>query len=157
MTTAANTSSSPAAERISSSAVHRAPARRRSPRIRQRPPLAHSEVETYHRRVVHDARKGERRAARECVSRYYQSELAKLIDRVEEALTRYRDGEIDAHAVDDVIHRYSKATRALWRFCWSTGSGSQVILVARTLEHWAAESDAIDWWDEAERPRRRRR
>ena len=119
--------------------------------------LAHSEVETYHRRVVHDATKGERRAARERVSRYYESELAKLIGRVEEALTRYRDGEIDAHEVDDVIHRYSKATRALWRFCWSTGSGSQVILVARTLEHWAAESDAIDWWEEAERPRRRRR
>jgi hypothetical protein len=55
--------------------------------------------------------------------------------RVEEALTRYSDGEIDAHQVDDVIHRYSKATRALWRFCWSTGSGSQVILAARTLEH----------------------
>jgi hypothetical protein len=109
------------------------------------------------RRVVHDATKGERRAARERVSRYYESELAKLIDRVEEALTRYGDGEIDAHEVDDVIHRNSKATRVLWRFCCSTGSGSQVILVARTLEHWAAESDAIDWWDEAERPRRRRR
>jgi len=120
------------------------------------PPLAHSAVATCHRRVVHDATKGERRAARERVSRYYESELAKLIDRVEGALTRYRDGEIDAHEVDDVIHCYSKAARALWRFCWSTGSGSQVILVARTLEHWAAESDAIDWWDEAERPRRRR-
>jgi len=129
----------------------------RSPRSRQRPPFAHSEVATYHRRVVHDATKGERRAARERVSRYYESELAKLIGRVAEALTRYRDGEIDAHEVDDLIHRYSKATRALWRFCWSTGSGSQVILVARTLEHWAADSDAIDWWDEAERPRRRRR
>jgi hypothetical protein len=132
-------------------------AKGRSPRSRQRPPLAHSAMETYHRRVVHDTTKGERRAARERVSGYYESELAKLIDRVEEALTRYRDGEINAHDVDDVIHRYSKATRALWRFCWSTGSGSQVILVARTLEHWAAESDAIDWWDEAERPRRRRR
>ena len=114
-------------------------------------------METYHRRVVHDATKGERRAARERVSRYYESELAKLIDRVEEALTRYRDGEIDAHEVDDVIHRYSKATRALWRFCWSTGSGSRIILIARTLEHWAAESDATDWWAEAEQPRRRHR
>jgi hypothetical protein len=75
--------------------------------------------------------------------------------RVEEALTRYSDGEIDAPQVDDVIHRYSKATRALWRFCWSTSSGSQVVLVPRTLEHWAAESDAIDWLDEAKRPRRR--
>jgi hypothetical protein len=73
---------------------------------------------------------------RERVSRFYESEFAKLIDRVEEALTRYRDGEIDVHEVDDVIHCYSKATRALWRFCWSTGSGSQVVLVARMLR-WA--------------------
>ena len=79
----------------------------RSPRSRQRPPFAHSEVATYHRGVVHDATKGERRAARERVSRYYESELAKLIGRVAEALTRYRHGEIDAHEVDDLIHRYS--------------------------------------------------
>jgi len=78
---------------------------------------------------------GAQGAERERVSRYYESELGNLIDRVEVALTRYRDGEIGAHEVDDLIHCYSKATRALWRFCWSTGSGSQVILVARTLEH----------------------
>ena len=76
---------------------------------------------------------------------------------MDEAIARYRDGEIGLHDVDEVIHRYSKAARALWKFCWSTGSGSRIILIARTLEHWAAESDAIDWWDEAERPRRRRR
>jgi hypothetical protein len=106
---------------------------------------------------VHEATKAERRAARERVSRYYESELAKLIDRVDEAIARYRDGEIGLHDVDEVIHRYSKAARALWKFCWSTGSGSQVVLVARTLEHWAAEVDSVDWWEEAERPRRRRR
>ena len=83
---------------------------------------------------MHEATKAERRAARERVSRYYESELAKLIDRVDEAIARYRDGEIGLHHVDEVIHRYSKAARALWKFCWSTGSGSQVVLVARTLE-----------------------
>jgi hypothetical protein len=106
---------------------------------------------------VHEATKDERRAARERVSRYYESELAKLIDHVEEAIARYRDGEIDGHDIDDVLHRYSKAARALWKFCWSTGSGSHVLVVARTLELWAAETDAVDWWEEAERPRRRRR
>jgi len=105
---------------------------------------------------VHEATKGERRAARERVSRYYETELAKLIDRVDEAIARYRDGEIGVHDVDDVIHRYSKAARALWKFCWSTGSGSHVIFVARTVELWAAEADAVDWWEEAERPRRTR-
>jgi hypothetical protein len=106
---------------------------------------------------VHEAAKSERRAARERVSRYYESELAKLIDRVDEAIARYRDGEIGLHDVDGVIHRYSKAKRALWKFCWSTGSGLHVLFVARTLEIWAAQADAAEWWDEAERPRRRHR
>jgi hypothetical protein len=106
---------------------------------------------------VHETTRAERRAARERVARYYESELAKLVDRVEQAIDRYRGGEIALTDVDDVIHRYSKATRELWKFCWSTGSGSHVLLVARTLELWAAEDDSVDWWEEAERPRRGRR
>ena len=46
--------------------------------------------------------------------------------------------------------------RELWKFCWSGGSGSHVLFVARTLELWAAEADQVDWWEEAERRRRRR-
>jgi hypothetical protein len=106
---------------------------------------------------VHDATKAERRAARERVSAYYEAELAKLVDRVEDAVRRYRAGEIDVHDVDAVIHRYSKATRELWKFCWSGGSGSHMVFVARALEAWAAEADEVDWWEEAEKPRRRRR
>jgi hypothetical protein len=106
---------------------------------------------------VHETTRAERRAARERVARYYESELAKLVDRVEPAIDRYRGGEIGLTDVDDVNHRYSKATRELWKFCWSTGSSSHVVLVARTLEFWAAEDDSVDWWEEAERPRRRRR
>jgi hypothetical protein len=105
---------------------------------------------------VHDATKAERRAARERVSAYYEAELAKL-DRVEDAVRRYRAGEIDVHDVDAVIHRHSKATRELWKFCWSGGSGSHMVFVARALEAWAAEADEVDWWEEAEKPRRRRR
>jgi hypothetical protein len=104
---------------------------------------------------MHDATKAERRAARERVSAYYESELAKLIAHVDEALAHYHIGEIDVHDVDDVIHRYSKATRELWKFCWSTGGGSHILFVARTLELWAAEADEVDWWEEAERGRRR--
>jgi hypothetical protein len=107
--------------------------------------------------VVHETTRAERRAARERVARYYESELAKLVDGVELAIDHYRGGEIGLTDVDDVIHRYSKATRELWKFYWSTGSGSHVVLVARTLEFWAAEDDSVDWWEEAERPRRRRR
>ena len=106
--------------------------------------------------MMHAATKAERRAARERVSGYYEAELAKLVERVEQAVARYRAGEIDIHDVDDVLHRYSNAARELWKFCWSQGAGSHAVFVARTLELWAAEADEVDWWEEAERRRRRR-
>ncbi len=106
--------------------------------------------------VVHGSTKAERRATRERVSTYYEAELAKLVEQVERAIARYRAGEIDVHDVDEVIRRYSKAARELWKFCWSGGSGSHLLFVARTLELWAAEADEVDWWEEAERRRRRR-
>jgi hypothetical protein len=84
-----------------------------------------------------------------------RAELAKLVERVEQALARYRTGEIDIHDVDDVIHRYSQAARELWKFRWARGGGSHVLFVARTLELWAAGGDEVDWWEEAERRRRR--
>ena|SRR5436189_3156214 len=104
---------------------------------------------------MHEATKAERRAARERVSGYYRAELAKLVERVEQAIARYRAGELDVHEVDEVIHRYSKATRKLWSFCWGQGSGSHAVFVARTLDFWADEADELDWWEEAERPRGR--
>lgn len=104
---------------------------------------------------MHEASKAERQAARERVSAYHESELAKLVEHVEQAIARYRAGEIDIHDVDEVIHRYSKAARELWKFCWLGGGGSHVLFVARTLELWAAEADEVDWWEEAERRPRR--
>jgi hypothetical protein len=106
-------------------------------------------------RAVHEATKAERRAARERVAAYHEAELAKLVEHVEAAIGRYRAGEIDVHDVDDVIHHYSKAARELWKFCWSRGSGSHAVLVAGVLERWAAEADDLDWWEQAERRRRR--
>jgi hypothetical protein len=50
-----------------------------------------------------------------------------------QALARYRDREIDVHDLDDALHRYSKAARSLWTFCWSTGSGSHVLVPGRAL------------------------
>lgn len=104
---------------------------------------------------MQEATKAERRAARERVSAYYEAELAKLVEHVENAIARYRSGDIDVHDVDEVIHRYSNAARELWKFCWSGGSGSHVVFVARTLELWAAEAEQVDWWEEAERRRGR--
>jgi len=43
---------------------------------------------------VHEVTRAERRAARERVARYYETELAKLVDHVGQAIARYRGGEI---------------------------------------------------------------
>jgi len=106
---------------------------------------------------MHEPTKAERREARERVAAYYEAELAKLVEHVAKAIERYRAAEIDVHDVDDVIHRYSKAARELWKFCWSTGSGSRAFFVAHTLELWAAEADQVAWWEEAEKRRPGRR
>jgi hypothetical protein len=52
------------------------------------------------------ATKAERRAARERVSAYHQSQLAELLSHVGAEIDRYRAGEIDAYAADETIHRY---------------------------------------------------
>jgi hypothetical protein len=46
-----------------------------------------------------------------------------------------RAGAIDVHDVDEVIHRYHKATQGLWKFCFRGGSGAYAETVAGTLEH----------------------
>jgi hypothetical protein len=55
--------------------------------------------------------KAERRAARERVSAYPQSQLAELLSHVAAAIDRYRAGEIDAYAVDETIHHYHPGRR----------------------------------------------
>src|SRR6202035_3807061 len=48
--------------------------------------------------------KAERRAARERVSAYHESQLAGLLGHVGAEIDRYRAGEIDAYAADETIH-----------------------------------------------------
>ena len=40
--------------------------------------------------------KAERRAAREAVAAYHEAELAKLVERVGEAIDAFRSGQLDA-------------------------------------------------------------
>jgi hypothetical protein len=72
---------------------------------------------------------------------------------VREGLARYDAGEIDAFELDDLIHRYKRATQKLWSFC--TGSGGQVKTAARTLEWLREQGELPDWWDQATRQRSR--
>ena len=65
--------------------------------------------------------KAGRHAARERVSAFHQAQLAELLSHVAAAIDRYRDGEIDACAVDETIHHYHRAAGQLWKFCFSRG------------------------------------
>jgi len=97
--------------------------------------------------------KARRKAAEALVVTYYEAELAGLLQHVAAAIEQYRAGELDVHGVDDLIHRYKKATKELWKFCWLHG-GSHLERVAHLLELRTAEVDRPDWW-EAAAPRRR--
>lgn len=98
--------------------------------------------------------KADRRAARASVAAYHEAELAGFVEHVAEAIERYRAGKIDVFAVDEVMYRYQKAARELWKFCWGRGSGSHVEMVVSTLERLTAEGDRPDWWAAAEDRRR---
>jgi len=93
------------------------------------------------------------RVARALVATYHEAELAGLVEHVAEAIERYHAGEIDVHDVDELIHRYHKATRELWKFCFRGGSGAYLETVAATLERLTAEGERPDWWAAAERRR----
>jgi hypothetical protein len=75
-------------------------------------PLKHGTV-----RVM--ATEAERRAARERVSAYHESQLAGLLGHVGAEIDRFRAGEIDAYAADETIHHYHCAAAELWKFCFA--------------------------------------
>ena len=60
--------------------------------------------------------KSERRAAREVVAAYHEARSAELVQRVGEAVDRFRAGELDAFDADRIIFQYSRAAKELWKF-----------------------------------------
>ena len=66
-----------------------------------------------------------------------------------------RRGDRRGHARgrDDLIHRYKRSARELWKFCGA--SGSEWERAARTLAHLREEGEEPDWW-QAGQPRGRR-
>jgi hypothetical protein len=97
--------------------------------------------------------KAERRAARERVGSYHETELARLLERVREGFARFDAGELDAFELDDLIHRYKRSTRELWKFC--SVSGGHAVTVARMLEDMGARDELPDWWDAGRTPSER--
>jgi len=51
----------------------------------------------------------ERQAARELIAAYHAARLADLVQRVGEAISRFRAGETNAFEADQVIFQYSRA------------------------------------------------
>jgi hypothetical protein len=90
--------------------------------------------------------KAERRADVELVVGYHREQLAELLERVREGFRQYDAGEIDAFELDDLIHRYKRSARELWKLCGEL-SGSRVRSAARGLRHLAKEDETVDWWD----------
>ena len=109
-------------------------------------PLKHGTV-----RVM--ATQAERRAARERVSAYHESQLTGLLGHVGAEIDRYRAGEIDAYAADETIHHYHRAAAELWKFCFARGGGAHVEFIAGLLDRMTADAETIDWWERAA-PRR---
>ena len=92
------------------------------------------------------AAKAGRRAARERVSAYHESQLAGLPGHVGEETGRYRAGEIDAYAADETIHRYYRAAAELRKkFCFAQGGSAHVELIAGILDRMTADAETIDW------------
>lgn len=94
-----------------------------------------------------------RRAARQVIADYHEQQLRLLLERVREGFDRLDAGEIDPFALDDLIHRYKRSARELWKFCGQTGS--QWLTAVRTLEYLTEQGEELpDWWAAGE-PRRR--
>lgn len=84
------------------------------------------------------AGKPERDVAREVVSEYHAAALRALFSPVTEAIDRMTRGEIDPFEADAVIFQYSRAAKALWKYC-----NDDVYFVADTIR---AGHAPPEWW-----------
>jgi hypothetical protein len=80
------------------------------------------------------------------VADYHESQLAGLVERVGAAIDRFRNGELDAFGVDQVLFQYSRAAKELWKFC-NLGAPELTANIMR-------ERPAVDWWERGA-PRKR--
>lgn len=74
----------------------------------------------------------------------YEARLAEPLERVRDGFAAYDAGRIDAFDLDDLIHRYKRATRELWKFC-GTVTGSSAHFVARSIEAMQERGETVDW------------
>ena len=68
------------------------------------------------------------------------------MQHVATAVDGWRAGTLDAYDVDELVHRYQRATRELWKFCWGAG-GSHPEWVADQVRQMTEDNQMIDWWE----------
>ena len=85
---------------------------------------------------------------------YHEEQLLALLEHVHDGFARLDAREIDPFELDDLIHRYKRSARELWKFCGQGGAGWEH---AASMLAWLREDgDEPDWWQAGE-PRHRRR
>lgn len=82
-----------------------------------------------------DDDRAERRAARESIGRYHKEQLGWLLDDVRDGFARPDAAAIDAFELDQLIHRYKRSARELWKLCGQTPR--DMVFAARTVERHA--------------------
>lgn len=100
--------------------------------------------------------KAARQADMALVASYHEARLADLLERVRDGFERYDSGELDAFELDELIHRYKKAARELWKFCAEMTGGRNASFIARRLKEIQERGETIDWWERGNPERRRR-
>ena len=83
--------------------------------------------------------RSERRIARSVVADYHEAQVRELVQRVGEAMDRFRAGDLDPFEMDRVLFQYSRAAKELWKFC----NYGQVEIAAAMI----GEQLATDWWE----------
>lgn len=76
--------------------------------------------------------------ARAAVAEYHEARLVELVERVGEAIDRFRAGELDAFAMDQVMFQYGRAAKELWKFCNLADAEFTANLIN--------EQPPTDWW-----------
>jgi len=95
--------------------------------------------------------KARRRAAAERLGNYHECELRQLLEHVRDGFAQLDAGEIDAFELDDLIHRYKRSARELWKFCTLSRPEGAV----EAIEDARERDEEVDSWAAGE-PRRRR-
>ena len=76
-----------------------------------------------------------------------------MLEHVRAGFARLDAGEIEAYELDELIHRYKRSARELWKFCKLSGPKTAAPTLTWIREH---DEEEPDWWEAGE-PRRGRR